>query len=229
MIEHMFDDMQDQQLEAQQGAPAAILGASTVRGWKDALAQALEQASGLDDAGRIDSIRALEELTCVATAAQAALARELDASQRSTQAAAGVPAARRGRGVAQQVALARRESAHRGQRHLGLAGVVARELPHTWTAWSTGRITEWKAVLIARETACLSVEHRLEIDRRVAADADRIEAMGDREVASACAKEAARLDAASVVRRRRKAESERRVTLRPAPATRWATSPRCCR
>ncbi len=43
--------------------------------------------------------------------------------------------------------------------------------------------------------------------------------MGDGEIAPACAKEAARLDAASVVRRRRRAEAERRVTLRPAPDT----------
>lgn len=97
--------------------------------------------------------------------------------------------------------------------------MVAAELPHTWTAWRTGRITEWKATIVARETACLSVEHRLAVDEWVASDPTALEAMGDREFAKACLTEAARLDAAALVARRRKAESERRVTLRPAPDT----------
>ncbi|WP_210650028.1 HNH endonuclease signature motif containing protein [Nocardioides sp. SYSU D00065] len=196
-----------------------VLGASSVRGWKDAVAASLAAPSDLSDADRVESIRALEELVCVATAAQAQLTRELDASQRAEQAAAGVRAAQRGRGVAHQVALARREAPHRAQRHLGLAAVVADELPHTWAAWRAGRITEWKATLVARETACLNVEHRLEVDREVAADAGRLERMGDRELAAACASWAARIDPASVTARRRRAESERGVTLRAAPDT----------
>ena len=198
---------------------ASVLEASTVGAWKDGLVSALEEPSGLRDPDRIDAIAALEELVCVATAAQASLTRELDASQRAKQASSGVPAPRQGNGVASHVALARRESPHRGRQHLGLAKVVAAELPHTWSAWRSGRISEWKATLIARETACLPLHHRLEVDRLVAEDARRLERMGDRQVASTCAKEAARLDAASVVKRRRKAESERCVTLRPAPDT----------
>jgi hypothetical protein len=60
------------------------------------------------------------------------------------------------------------------------ARVVPAELPHTWAAWRSGRITEWKVTVVARETACLPVEHRLEVDRLVAADVDAMEAMGDR-------------------------------------------------
>ena len=215
----MFEDAQPRQSEARSSAAAPALEASTVGEWKDALAAALDDVSGLDDAGRIESIRALEELVCVSTAAQAQLARELDASQRASHAAEDMPAARRGQGVAQQVALARRESAHRGQRHVALAKVVPAELPYTWAAWRSGRITEWKATVVARETACLPVEHRLEVDRLVAADVDAIEAMGERQLAAACATEAARLDPASVLARRRRAEAERGVTLRPAPDT----------
>lgn len=123
----MFEADEVQQPEAPSRA-AAVLDASKVSEWKDALAAALDDISGLDDAGRVDSMRALEELACVSTAAQAQLARELDASQRAAHAAVDVPAAKRGQGVAQQVALARRESAHRGQRHVGLARVVSAEL-----------------------------------------------------------------------------------------------------
>src|SRR4051794_14231986 len=83
-------------------------------------------------------------------------------------------AAHQGRGVAAQIALARRESHHRGQRHLGLATIVPTELPHTWSAWRGGRITEWKATLITRETACLSREDRAAVDAAVAGDAERL-------------------------------------------------------
>jgi hypothetical protein len=193
--------------------------------WRAEISAALTSPSGLDDAGRIDRVRALEELVCAATAAQAALVAELDESQRAEQRALGVPAAQQGLGVAAQVALARRESHHRGQQHLGLAKVVAHELPHTWRAWRAGRITEWKATLIARETACLSRDDRVAVDVAVAGDIDRLESMGDRELTRACQKEAYRLDAESYVSRRRRAESDRHVSLRPAPdAMTWLTA-----
>ena len=49
--------------------------------------------------------------------------------------------------------------------------------------------------------------------------------MGDRELAMACQKEAYRLDPESYVARRRKAEADRNVTLRPAPdAMTWLTA-----
>jgi hypothetical protein len=201
------------------------LAADAVAGSAGALSQALTAPSGLDDQGRIDTIRSLEQLVCVATAAQAALTAELDRSQRAAQAARRMPTDQQGRGVAAQVALARRESHHRGQRHLGLATIVSAELPNTWAAWRAGRITEWRAILIARETACLTREDRAAVDVCVAADADRLERMGDRELVIACQKEAYRLDPESYVTRRRKAEADRTVTLRPAPdAMAWLTA-----
>lgn len=171
----------------------------------------------LDDAGRIDLIRSLEELKCAAEAAQAVLTADFDASQRAEQAARGVPKERQGRGVAAQIALARRESPHRGQQHLGLAKVLRDELPHTLAAFRAGRITEWKAMIVARETACLTLEDRLTVDADLAGNPERIEAMGDAELVAAARERAYELDPASYVERRRRAEAERRVTLRPAP------------
>ncbi len=99
------------------------------------------------------------------------------------------------------------------------------ELPHTWAAWSTGHVTEWTATVIARETACLPLEHRLTVDETVAADADHLATLGQRELVGRLRAEAERLDPASVVARRRRAESERSVTLRPAPDTMtWLTA-----
>ncbi len=201
------------------------LDARSVLAWQRELSAALEAPSGMDDAGRVDAIRALERLGCVVSAAQAQLAAELDASQCAEQVAAGVPRAQRGRGVAAQVAWARRESPHRGQRHLGLARVVPSELPHSWSAWCAGSITEWKVTLIARETACLARHDRLEVDSVVAGDPARLESMGERELVAAVQAAAYRLDPASFVSRRRRAEGDRRVTLRPAPdCMTWLTA-----
>jgi len=67
------------------------------------------------------------------------------------------------------------------------------------------------------ETACLSLADRHSVDAELAADPDRIEAMGDGELVAEARRVAYRLDPLSVVERRRRAEAERRVTLRPAP------------
>lgn len=202
-----------------------LLTAAAIAAVRREVQVAIDGASGLDAAERFDLIRALEELVCTATAAQAALAAELAESVETDHDNLGVPAARRGQGVAPTVALARRESPHRGQRHLALARIVQRELPHTWAAWRAGRVTEWRATVMARETACLSLEHRLAVDELLAADHDAFEALSDREVVGRAQSEAARLDAEAVTARRRKAESERRVSIRPAPDTMvWLTA-----
>jgi len=198
---------------------------SEVRDVQRRLSAALAAHSDVGEAEAVEAIRALEALVCAATAAQAALAVELDAAQRRSEEVRGVAAARQGRGVAAQVALARRESPHRGLRHLGLAKVVLAELPHTWAAWRSGRITEWRATLIARETACLTRADRAAVDAAVAGDADHLEQLGDRELVNACRRLAYELDPGSSVARSRRAETERHVSLRPAPDTMtWLTA-----
>jgi hypothetical protein len=186
----------------------------TVRAW---LAEIQTPIHSADDAERIDLIRALEELTCAAAAAQAVVTADLDQSQRATQAAHRVPAARQGRGIAAQVALARRESPHRGQQHVGLATVAPVETPWTFAAFRAGRISELKVTLVLRETACLGLEDRRTVDEELAGNPARIEAMGDRELVAETRKLAYALDPEAFVIRRRRAEAERRVTVRPAP------------
>ena len=190
------------------------LGASRVRGWVTELQGSV---AGLSDAERIDLIRTLEELTCSAAALQAETTADFDTSQRAERAARGVPTSRQGRGVAAQVALARRESPHRGQQHVGLSRVLRHEMPCTRAAFRGGRITEWRATLLARETACLSLEDRRTVDAEIAGNPERIEAMGDGELVAEARRLAHRLDPQSWVNRRRRAEADRRVTLRAAP------------
>ncbi len=171
---------------------------------------------GLTDAERIDRIDVLERLKSAAAAAQAGLTVDFDASQRAEQAAAGVPAREQGRGVASQVALARRDSAVKGSRHLGLAKALVLEMPHTLAALAAGEISEWRATIMVRETAVLSVEHRGRIDGDLAG---RLGSLGDRGVEREVRKLAYRLDAGSALRRIRGAVADRRVTIRPAPDT----------
>lgn len=134
-------------------------------------------------------------------------------------AAAGVPAARRGRGVAGEVALARRDSPARGSRHLGFAKALVHEMPHTLAALESGTLSEWRATLIVRESACLDVDDRRTLDAEMCGDPARLNGMGDARVAAAAKAIAYRLDPHAVVDRAAKAENERTVTIRPAPDT----------
>ena len=108
-----------------------------------------------DEAALIARIAALEQVKCAAAAGQARAAAELDASRRIAESAAGVPAQKQGRGVASEVALARRDSPSRGGRHLGFAKALVYEMPHTLAALECGALSEWRATLVVRESACL--------------------------------------------------------------------------
>lgn len=196
-------------------SPGAALVAD-VAGWRTSLTT---MDRDLSDAERISLLRALEELKSTAAAAQARLAVDLDDSQRSDQAAAGAPAREQGKGIGAQVALARRESPRRGGRLLGLAKALVREMPHTYAALTAGVINEWRATLLVRESACLTLPDRAAFDAELAADLVALERYGDRQLVARAKQTAYRLDAASVVRRAHKAEEERCVSLRPAPDT----------
>ena len=188
----------------------------TPRRWLTALA---EPPRELSDGDRIDLIRDLEDLKAAASATQAVLTADFDASQRRAQAEAGVSARRLGEGVAAQVALARRESPVRGAQHVGLGLVLNREMPHTLTRMTEGRLSEWRATLLVRETACLRLEDRQAADVALCADPRTLDGLSDRALVAEVKKLAYRLDPESVVRRACRAETERTVTIRPAPDT----------
>ncbi|MCQ1953284.1 HNH endonuclease signature motif containing protein [Arthrobacter sp. zg-Y238] len=171
------------------------------------------------DSELIDQLRALEELKGAAAAAQARIAAAFDASQRSKQKHAGLRKEELGRGVASQIALARRESANKGGRLLGLAKALTSEMPYTMQALSFGKISEWRATLLVRETACLSLEDRRQVDEEVAGDAGLLESLGDRQIIARAKAAAYRLDPRAAVNRAAKAASERFVSCRPAPDT----------
>jgi hypothetical protein len=172
-----------------------------------------------DESALIERIAELERVKSAAAAGQARAAAALDLARRAAEAAAGVPAARRGRALAHEVALARRDSPARGGRHLGLAKALVHEMPHTLRALESGALSEWRATLIVRESACLDVEDRRALDAELCADPAGLDGMGDARVAAAAKAIAYRLDPQAVVDRAAKAEEERTVTIRPAPDT----------
>jgi hypothetical protein len=181
----------------------------------------LERLPSLDpslpDRERIDLISTLEAVKGGVAAAQARVAVAFADSQVVGQRAAGLSGTDVGRGVGAQVALARRESPSRGSRHLGLARALGGgELPHTMAHLSAGRTNEWRATIVCQETACLTVEQRQQVD---AAIADELPTLGDARLRARVRGLAARLDNAAASQRASRAESARRVTLRPAPTT----------
>ena len=173
-----------------------------------------------DGPGLIDQVRGLEDIKCLAGAKQADATVAFDLQQRREQAAAGMPAADQGGGVAAQIALARRESPAKGSRLLGMAKALT-GMPHTFAAFRAGRLNEWRATLIVKETICLSAGDRAGVDEELAADSGTLtgtlDGAGDKAVVAAVRAAAYRRDPASVAKRAARAVAERCVSLRPAP------------
>src|SRR4051794_11866248 len=126
------------------------------------------------DAERIERIRHFEELKAALTAAQAREITEFAASQTAALLAEesglrsqAMRAQRAEQSIAHQLGLARRCSAFQARRHLGWAKILTTELPHTFAALQAGATTEWRAMIVARETAWLSREHRAVVDREL--------------------------------------------------------------
>lgn len=172
-----------------------------------------------DPAEQVALIAELEKLKSALCAMQADAAVGLDEIRRKEHAAGGVPEARQGKGVAAEVALARKESPYRGQQLLGFAKVLTTEMPHARARLAAGDLSEWRAMLLARETACLSADHRSLVDEKLCADPTALAGSGTREAITRVKKLAYELDPAAVVRRARQAEADRCVTIRPAPDT----------
>lgn len=170
-------------------------------------------------AGLVDLASGLAQLVAAAEACSARVAVELDRVRRQQEAERGVPAARRGAGVAAEIGLARRESVHRAGVLLGFAKALCTEMPHTLARLSHGDLTTWRAMLLVKESACLEREERERLDAELCTDPRTLSDKGDRAVVGAAREWCCREAPASVVERRSRAESQRRVSLRPAPDT----------
>jgi len=207
IIEHMSMDR-----NGVEGDDTA-LSSHQLAGWVDQLTGVDNNAA---DTEIIDQITQLERMKSACAAAQAKLTLAFVTSRTAGLTTTQARDERAHRSIAAQIALARRDSPIRGGRHIGLAKALIREMPHAYAALETGEISEWRATLLVRETACLSADDRKTVDQELA---DRLTTMGDRQTAHAAARIAQRLDPEHCVARHRKAITERRVSIRPAPDT----------
>ncbi|MCZ0727948.1 HNH endonuclease [Mycolicibacterium iranicum] len=162
-------------------------------------------------------VERFEELKSKAAAAQARATALWARKRTAAERAAGIPARRRGKGLASEIALARRDAPACGNTHLGMAKALVHEMPRTLAALEAGQLSEYRALLIVRESACLSVEDRRTLDAELAEEAHGFQGWGNRRVAAEAKRITARLDAAAVVERNNKAVKDRCVTTRPAP------------
>jgi hypothetical protein len=190
-----------------------------------------------DSPGLIDQTHAFENIKSMLAGQQARLSVAFEIRHRQDQAELGtqadpaqanrssLPAEDLGKnrpkeqslGAAEQIALARAESPHRGGRLLGMSKALVTEMPHTLAALDTGQLNEERAMYVVKETACLTVADRTAVDEELAADTGTFTGAGTRTVIATVRAAATRRDPRSVTQRASHAVSERSVSLRPAP------------
>ena len=168
------------------------------------------------DTTLIDRITGLEQLKSVCAAAQARLTHTFATSQKADGAARKLDADTTRRSIAAQIALARRDSRHRGQQHVGTAYALVTEMPETLSALRSGTLTEYRARTIIEQFACLTPADRTRGDDIIAAE---LPGLGDRTAQTRAAAIAYRLDPEAVMGKVRGATADRHVSLRPAPDT----------
>jgi len=175
-----------------------------------ALLAAVDAAS---DPERIELLTALERVKGAAAAAQARLTDAFAVSQRARLIEAGSTSGEASRSITAQVGLARRDSSHKGSRHVGLAAALVREMPRVLAVLARGETSEWRCTVIARETAHLSPADRAEIDVAIAGE---LPGWGDARTEREVRAWVQRLDAEGAAERAAKAAVDRRVSIRPA-------------
>ena len=194
--------------------------ATPLQEWNASLAAVLEQAPRTDDLTRasdpelIDTISALERAKGMISAAQAHAEIAFRDSQVELQRRQDVPRALRGRGVADQIAMARRITPTQASGHVALHRVLIETLPRTTTLLERGEISEWAAEEVAKNVLVLDDDTRAKIDTELESRLPALTATRAGNVTRARAQE---LDPAAAVVRAKRAVADRRTSLRPAP------------
>ncbi|KAB7743281.1 DUF222 domain-containing protein [Nostocoides sp. F2B08] len=167
--------------------------------------------STLSDTQRLAAVEELERLKGAAAAAQARLTAAI-ATERGLPIHPVPSEPTDFRPYGSQVALARHESPSQGDEHVRLAVMLTVHLPRTMAALERGDISEWTAMLIAREAAHLDPARRHELDERIGPDLPGLSSRGAR---AAARRILADIDAEAVRRRMEQARMSRRVSMRP--------------
>ncbi len=162
----------------------------------------------------LDALRGLEDLTRAAAAATARLSARFQTDELARQASNGVPASRRGRAVADDLALTRKTSPYRSSRELTASRALVTEMPHMLAALAAGDLDAGAARMVTEETVCLEPHHRARIDEVLA---PRVHGMSANQLRAEVRALVQELDPQALVRRARKAAKDRGVWVRPVP------------
>lgn len=187
--------------------------------WAGQLSHLLDRAPSAEtlaaesDTALIDLIAATERAKGRLAAAQARAEAAFWDAQIREQQRQGVPREQRGRGIADQVALARRITPKQASDEVALHRVLLESLPRTSTLLETGEISEYAARKVAENVLVLEEEDRTRVDVDLADQLPSVTARRAGDLARARAQE---LDAGAAVRRHQRAVADRRVSLHPA-------------
>ncbi|HEU4540335.1 MAG TPA: DUF222 domain-containing protein, partial [Jiangellaceae bacterium] len=172
--------------------------------------------SAADDAERVDRIAVLERLKAAVYGAQLVEVAEFAASQEAANKAMGIPARQAGRGVPEQVGMARKVSPASAARQVAQANALIGQLPATFALLRRGEISEHVATIVTIETSHLAAEDRRLVDKKLA---DQLPQLSPKRAHAAARRLAIEADPAAAVARASNARADRRVSIRPAPDT----------
>lgn len=182
------------------------------------LSEVISAIGSVVDTELVEVIEAVEILRRKGAAVQAHATHALRESITRNNTARGIRDTLTVKSINSMVALARRSAPNQGGRQVGAATALVTEMPHTLAALTAGRIDDWAATSIVRETAILSAEHRRAVDDALA-ELFAKEGVGHATLVRSARAHAQRLDPAAAVQHARKVRADRRVSVRPAPDT----------
>ncbi|MGC5583293.1 DUF222 domain-containing protein [Ornithinimicrobium sp. W1665] len=165
---------------------------------------------------RAATLAELERLKNVCAAAQAAITVDLhEQAALDRQATEGELGHRRREreGVTLEVSLARRVSPQRSRSLIAMARALHARLPQTLAAFREGRISEWAASLVEKETRDLTEEQAREVDARLA---PTLGTCSEGRLSRRAASLAYEADKRGFLQRHARAVEDRYVSIRPA-------------
>ncbi len=166
---------------------------------------------------RVSLISELETLKNVCAGAQAAVTLDLhEQAALDRQASAGEMGHRRREreGVTLELTMARRVSPQRSRSLIELTKALHDRLPHTLAAFRSGRVSEWAATLVVKETKELTDEQARRVDEGLEPTLGSCSEGRLQKRAAALAYEA---DKRGFLARHARAVKDRFVSVRPAP------------
>ncbi|PXA80510.1 HNH endonuclease [Auritidibacter sp. NML120779] len=172
-----------------------------------------QPASVATEAGMVELLTELERTKNALTAAEVRLTSRLHDQRLAREKAEGVPADRRGAGLAAEIGLARHQSPTRGHRFLDLARTLTTTMPRALDALTEGHISEDSLQRISRELSGLTPEHQRTIDAELAQHYPTLSAQ---RLARQARGHAQRLDTDRQTTQARDARSKRSITLKDA-------------